>query len=197
MAEKLQKLRKRFDIAIQTNDFYYANQILRTICSRMLVSTEYGELLDFLYSACMTFCDAKQYNSALDAAELFADFLLKNRVNISSQLLDMVTKIFFRLPSNFDSDDAFDAKDRRIIFVNRIMNWSIALAEQQPDNLQEISQLHLRFAQISHDQGNQEAAERYLKAASLLSKNFEPPPEPVDLEFAQADDHLEKKTVGA
>lgn len=99
-------------------------------------------------------------------------------ISTSAELSNYFFKMVALLPAKFESDDPESEKDRRSVFINRIIKWSLSIAANQVDKLKDTANLHLRLAHIYEDEGNEDFAQKHLKAAALLNQKLSAGPIP-------------------
>jgi hypothetical protein len=95
------------------------------------------------------------------------------------------------LPARLESDDPESRKDRRSTFINKLINWTLAIAANQMDKAKDTSKLHIRLSQVYEEEGNMEAAQRHLKAAALLNQRIKAPIKSEAEQYGEKSKYLE------
>ncbi|KAL3115966.1 hypothetical protein niasHT_007266 [Heterodera trifolii] len=163
---KVAKLQQRLSAALNSKQFYEAHQILRTVHARLSAERRFTELLEQIQFTVLILCEAKEYTSAIDLAELYAETLKQSEATLNTENLQILLTMFSNLPSTFNSDSP--SSDRRIPFLNKTLDWALKSAKGKPEMLRACALLQRKFGDVFFSEGQEEQAERYARSAEYL-----------------------------
>ncbi|GMT04891.1 hypothetical protein PENTCL1PPCAC_27065, partial [Pristionchus entomophagus] len=164
---QVSRLEKKLDTCFENKEYYEAHQICRTLFYRLTASGKFEELLALLEKGCITLIQVKEYGSAYDLSEAFAETLLKSGVNVTEQRLLAIAKIVKGLPSLID--ESIEDKDRRVKFIAACVKWSQSVATSPSEKARGSPALHGLFARVLYSEGAVDMA----KSHFMLSQSPE------------------------
>jgi len=119
-AKVLKKSKKLVKQYFSEDKFYEAEQLLKSLATRLQAQKEYDAAISLLFQGCIDLQQANQYNAAGDLAkEIFRIFIKANTPADSSRIL-MLVGIF----NGFDKKDDGQAAVAQDVFMKEALKWT-------------------------------------------------------------------------
>ncbi|CAJ0608670.1 unnamed protein product [Cylicocyclus nassatus] len=156
---KPSRLEQKAQSCIDKGEYYEAHQVYRTLYFRMTQQEKYVELLDVLHSGCKKMAEVNQFLGSIDLAELYAETLMKGKIEASEKILDQIAEMIeqflnpsFRLPS----------PDAHTKFISTCVKWSQSVAKKRRERKHGLSDLHYVIAKAYINHGNYANARNHM-----------------------------------
>lgn len=137
----------------------------------MTSQQKFDELLLLLAKGSCSLVLAKEFGSAIDLAELFADTLVASQTPLSTQILDEIEKLVSMLPAYLASDSGIkESHDRRNKFISTIVKWSQNVSSSRGDRKRGSPLVHYRFATVLWKEKKYQGARKHFLLADEPEK---------------------------
>ncbi|KOX69034.1 Golgi to ER traffic protein 4 like protein [Melipona quadrifasciata] len=134
----IQRVLAKLEASINSENYYEAHQMYRTLYFRYLGQKKYSELLELLYNGSTLLLQHEQHASGADLGILFVNVLTQSGTEPSQDYFEKITSLF-----NLMSP----VSPERDVFVQSALRWSIKGTEYKtghPDLHQKIAQVFWR-----------------------------------------------------
>ncbi|EGI70460.1 PREDICTED: Golgi to ER traffic protein 4 homolog [Acromyrmex echinatior] len=134
----VQRVLAKLEASINSENYYEAHQMYRTLYFRYLGQRKYSELLELLYSGSMLLLQHEQHASGADLGILFVNVLTQSGTVPAQGFFEKIMSLFSLMSP---------ASPEREVFVQSALKWSIKGTDYKtghPDLHQKIAQIFWR-----------------------------------------------------
>ncbi|KAF7406370.1 hypothetical protein HZH68_005739 [Vespula germanica] len=131
----VQRVLAKLEASINSENYYEAHQMYRTLYFRYLGQKKYAELLELLYNGSLLLLQHEQHASGADLGILLINVLMQSESQPSSEYFEKITHLF-SLMSPFSPE--------RESFVQLALRWSTKGTNHKTGD----PELHQRIAQV-------------------------------------------------
>ncbi|KAI4499983.1 hypothetical protein M0802_004853 [Mischocyttarus mexicanus] len=131
----IQRVLAKLEASINSENYYEAHQMYRTLYFRYLGQEKYAELLELLYNGSLLLLQHEQHASGADLGTLLINVLIRSQSKPSSEYFEKITHLF-SLMSPFSPE--------RETFLQLALRWSTKLTDYKTGD----PELHQRIAQV-------------------------------------------------
>ncbi|CAJ0584180.1 unnamed protein product, partial [Mesorhabditis spiculigera] len=163
------RLETKIQDSLARGEYYEAHQIYRTIYNRENAAKKFDSVLALLERGINNMLEVKQFGSALDLAELYADTLQASKAPPTDATIAKISKIYSQLPRNSTDSERPSSEDRRTRFVSKLITWSQNVATTKRETKRGLAKLHAGLAAVlRHENSLEEARKHYMLADQPL-----------------------------
>ncbi|XP_066603451.1 Golgi to ER traffic protein 4 homolog [Prorops nasuta] len=134
----VQRVLAKLEASVNSENYYEAHQMYRTLYFRYLGQKKYSDLLELLYSGSIKLLQHDQHASGADLGILFIDVLNKSETEPSQEYFEKITTMFSIMTPSYPERDNF---------IQAALRWSIKGSDFKtghPDLHQKIAQVFWR-----------------------------------------------------
>ncbi|XP_031846986.2 Golgi to ER traffic protein 4 homolog [Nomia melanderi] len=131
----VQRILAKLEASINSENFYEAHQMYKTLYSRYLGQKKYSELLNLLYEGSTILLQHEQYASGADLGILFVDVLIRSETIPFEHYFKKITNLFRLMSPSLPERDTF---------VQSALRWSTRSTEYKTGH----PDLHQKLAQV-------------------------------------------------
>lgn len=131
----VQRVLTKLEASINSENYYEAHQMYRTLYFRYLGQKKYSELLELLYNGSTLLLQHEQHASGADLGILFINVLTQSGTEPSQVYFEKITNLLCIMSSSSPERD---------IFIHSALRWSIRGNEYKTGH----PDLHQKIAQV-------------------------------------------------